>query len=133
MITFSLCLSAAALIAWLVLTWWNTPESVTFKAVVQRALRDVADVFEPVAAILACAGKRAWIFFGPRLTNLPTLAVIALDVYAVLTPDLREVIVADHWGAAALLALNISARLSPQRAPDRLPPAGPLVNNQAIA
>lgn len=132
---------AAALLgfSWLVLTWWNTPESKTFKSVVQDALRDIAEIISPAVHRTGCLASRIWVFIGPRLTNLPAIAVVLLDVYATATPEMREVVTSDWKGAAALLVLNLFARLSPRNAPQRIPPPNPgfpnggLVNSQAIS
>lgn len=126
-----IALVAAALVValvWLVLTWWfadNEPafgppseNRVTFKRVLQGVLRDLVDICAP----LLCFGRRVWAFVGPRLTNLPAMAVIALDIYAAMTPELREVFMQNKWAALLLLALNIVARLSPRDAPSRIPP-----------
>lgn len=125
----------AALVIWAFLTWWNADEHITFKLVVQNALRDIREIIHPLASGAACHVKRLWAFVGPRITNLPTLAVIALDLYATMTPEMRDLIASDHRAAAVLLALNLVARLSPRNAPQTIPPApnGALVNNGALA
>lgn len=118
-------------IAWLVLTWWNTPEEHTFKAVVQHALRDVREIFAPAFGF----AKRVWLFAAPRITNLVGVTVISLDAFIVQNPDLRAALLHDHnrLGLGLLLAINIAAQLSPKGAPDRVPPpSGGLVNNAAL-
>lgn len=125
------------LCTWLALTWWHGPEEKTFKSVVQDMLRDVREIAAPLVNSAYCASRRLWGFFGPRLTNLPTLAIVALDCYAALSPEMREIIAGDHRAAAVLLALNLFARLSPRNAPQALPapasPSGGMVNNAALA
>lgn len=112
-----LALLILAIVAWIVLTWWNTPDSVTFKAVVQNALRDVRDICAPALRL----GKRIWWFFGPRVTNLVAVSVVSVDAYIVQTPDLKDAIMQTQWGLAVLVALNLAATLSPKNAPERLP------------
>lgn len=134
---FILLAALAALAIWLVLTWWFGPEKKTFKEVVQDVFRDAREIFEPALSRVWCLLRRWWAFLGPRLTNLPTMAVVGLDLYATLTPEMRELIAADHRLAGVLLALNLVARLSPRSAPQVIPPSpsptGGMVNNAAIA
>ena len=93
---------------------------------------------EPFMRRVACTLTRWWAFLGPRITNLPTLAVVLLDVYATTTPEMRDLLASDHRLAAALLVLNLVARLSPRNAPLKIPgpsgmPGGGLTNPAATA
>lgn len=115
-------------------TWWNTPDDHTFKRVIQDLLRDIVEICEPATESAWCLAKRVWAFVGPRLTNLPTVAVVLLDVYATATPEMRDLIGSDHRAAAILLLLNLFARLSPRDAPAKIPPPanGGLVNDHSL-
>lgn len=125
-----LSLIALAFPVWLVLTWWHAEDKidangkrvrVTFKDVVQSAFRDLHEIARPFINAATGTAHRLWAFFGPRLTNLPTGAVILLDCYALQADELRSIIAHDWRGAAVLFALNLAARLSPRGAPQALP------------
>lgn len=132
---YLLLAAGVGIVALIVLTWWDGPQERTFKLVIQDLLRDVREICAPALNRAWCLAKRVWAFVGPRLTNLPTVAVIALDVYATMTPEMRDLIAGDHRAAIVLVMLNLFARLSPRGAPAAIPPPpnGGLVNNTALA
>lgn len=126
-----------ALLTWSVLSW-HLQEDLSFKEIIQNAFRDAREIAEPFMRRVACTLTRWWAFLGPRITNLPTLAVVLLDVYATTTPEMRDLLASDHRLAASLLVLNLVARLSPRNAPLKIPgpsgmPGGGLTNPAATA
>lgn len=131
---YLLLAAGVGIVSLIVLTWWDGPQERTFKLVIQDLFRDIVEICEPTLDRAWCLAKRIWAFAGPRLTNLPTVAVILLDVYATATPEMRDIIGSDHRAAAVLLLLNLFARLSPRDAPAKIPPApnGGLVNDAAL-
>lgn len=101
-----LILAALALIGWLALTWWNQPDHVTFKAVIQNALRDVRDVLKLDAAV-------HWL-----VTNATALAVFVSGLVSMADPTLRQAILDATWhgvpvGAVGLLAVTWLATVKP--------------------
>lgn len=83
----------------------DTPERVTFFKLLQRIFRGIGAITRPIWI-------RVWL-------NLPFGAVIAVDGVAMLTPELREAIFGNVYGALALVALNLVARYgsTPAHAP----------------
>lgn len=118
LVFYALAALALVIVGWLALTWWNTPETHTFKTVVQDALRDAREIVAPAFGFV----RRCWEFAAPRVTNLAFNAVAALDLYIVQTPDLKAALLRTDYGLAALCALNLFVVLSPRTAPSRIPP-----------
>jgi hypothetical protein len=108
--------AAVALVAWLVLTWWNTPTHHTFKDVVQHALRDVRDVFR-LDHLFA---------FATRAANVAFAAVVALDGLIAQTPELKQALIAaGPLGWLAYSAVNLAVTINVGRASAVAAPAAP--------
>lgn len=98
-------LLALAALGWAVATWWNADEQaafgkalpgrVTFKAVLQGALRDVRDLFKLDVAF-------AWL-----KTNAIALAVLAYGMISVADPMLRDAILRANWHGIPVGALSL--------------------------
>ncbi len=127
------------LAAWLVLTWWNGPESKTFKSVVQDAFRDGAEIVAPVTRRVGCVTTRLWAFWAPRLTNRAMLATVFADFAIVASgQDVWAWLAAHPVMAGGIVLMNLLTPLTPVGAPSRIPapsafPNGGLVNNTATA
>jgi len=111
-----LALFAAGVFVWLVLTWYfaddeplfgsHSSRRVTFKAVVQGAMRDLRDVLKLDAA---------WRWL---VTNACSLAVVLSGMVSLADPVLRQAVLTATWqgvpiGALALLIVTWLATLKP--------------------
>lgn len=122
-----LAIVAVVLLAWLIATWYHAddhsvfaapkPGRVTFKQVVQNALRDARETAAPFFGWC----RRLWLFWGPRLTNTVAAAVLALDGLIASTPDIKAAIMHSPYGLFVMLGVNLLVTLAPRTAPDRIP------------
>lgn len=128
-------------LGWLVATWYHADDHpvlapakegrVTFKAVVQNALRDVRETAAPFFGW----ARRLWLFWGPRVTNTVGVAILSLDGLIASTPELKAAIMASPYGLPIILGVNLLVTLAPRSAPDRIPapPAAGIMGPGAAA
>lgn len=112
-ILLALLLLPVLVLGWLVATWYfaddqpalgpQTSGRITFKQVVQNALRDVRDIVTPTFRLLGHLGRIGW-------HNAALAAVGLLDVYAGLAPELRDIVAHDPRMWAVMALLNLVAR-----------------------
>lgn len=137
----------AALAVWLVATWYFADDEpalgpasdkrVTFKKVVQNAVRDVREICAPVVGL----ARRIWVWGAPKLTNPTTWAALVTNgalfwPQIVADPGAQEFLARHPWlyMAGAFVALVATRNAA---APTRIPApsfgGGALVNPASIA
>lgn len=129
--TLLICIAVVALAgvaAWLFFTWYHADDEpvfardngnrVTFKIVLQSALRDLAEITRPL-------WLRAWL-------NAPFIAVMALDAVSLLQESLRNAIFGNTMGGLALVALNLLARYGATAAHAPIAPSSPVDGYKAL-
>ena len=101
-----LAVAVALALGWAFATWYsadqnpifapNTQGRVTFKAVVQNAFRDTAEITRPV-------WKWLWL-------NVPFVAVVAANGVILMSDEMRTTVFGDFWGGAVMVGAALLIR-----------------------